>query len=213
MPMKRRGLFSRGGRLLDANTAESDLTDEGFPEPLAGIVTGESHNQDAIRSAVADRLLPAVVAVEFRRDPENPYDRNAVGVWVGSHRVGFLAKELAADVAPVLDRAGVTSFTLAGRIADVEGESVYVDVWPERRLTSAPQIRVPAGMMRSEWRGDPASDKQKDFIVSLVSRWEPESEALRAAGLPDLADSTLDRLSKGEASAIIDRLLEWEKKQ
>jgi cell division septation protein DedD len=61
---------------------------------------------------------PAVVV----REPNNPYDRYAVAVVVNAVQVGYLPRDLAAQVAPVMDARGEA--TLAGL-------SVYM-VWPVR---------------------------------------------------------------------------------
>lgn len=44
--------------------------------------------------------------LSLRREAENPHDRNAVRVRLDGHAVGWLPREVAAEVAPILDGAG-----------------------------------------------------------------------------------------------------------
>ena len=40
----------------------------------------------------------------LRREPQNPYDKNAIGICCGPTFLGFVAAELAARIAPLMDR-------------------------------------------------------------------------------------------------------------
>ena len=42
-------------------------------------------------------------ALELRREPGNPHDANAIAVHAGGVHVGFVPRELAAEIAPELD--------------------------------------------------------------------------------------------------------------
>lgn len=39
----------------------------------------------------------------WQRDPGNQYDRNAISLWHNENQVGHIAKEIAAELAPLLD--------------------------------------------------------------------------------------------------------------
>ena len=66
------------------------------------------------------------------------------------------------------------------------------------------------------WRFDPISVGQIAFIQSLMTDWDAVTHrevtaaehqgALRLLGLPDYTKQTLSRLTKGEASDVIERL-------
>lgn len=45
--------------------------------------------------------------LELVRDKYNAYDRNAIAVYAGNNQVGFISKELAADLAPRIDNGTV----------------------------------------------------------------------------------------------------------
>jgi hypothetical protein len=42
----------------------------------------------------------------MKREPKNPYDKNAISIWKGSTMLGYIPRGLAATLAPTLD-AGV----------------------------------------------------------------------------------------------------------
>ena len=57
--------------------------------------------------------------VELRRDPGNPHDPSAIGVWYGALQLGFLRRQIAARIAPNIDdgeryTAAVTQVTGGG---------------------------------------------------------------------------------------------------
>ena len=58
------------------------------------------HHADAIASS--DEAAPGN-ALELRRDPGNEHDRNAIAVHAGGLQVGWVPRELAAELAPQLD--------------------------------------------------------------------------------------------------------------
>lgn len=67
-------------------------------------VKGESHYQDALSRVCGGksseghlRKVLAILEPEF----ENPYDKNAIAVHVDGELVGYMAKESAADYAPI----------------------------------------------------------------------------------------------------------------
>jgi hypothetical protein len=63
-------------------------------------VTGVSHHQ-----AGFGRRPPGPVRLELRCQPDNPFDRNAVGVILdGGGQVGYLSAHMAADYQPILRR-------------------------------------------------------------------------------------------------------------
>jgi restriction system protein len=88
-------------------------------------VRGESHYQEAIRECVAgasaevrsDDACSCEFAVRLVREPENPYDENAVAVRSLTDRtLGHLPRAAARDYAPVLDRLeGVALVECAAR--------------------------------------------------------------------------------------------------
>jgi hypothetical protein len=57
------------------------------------------------RQHIVDRI-PGNCVLELRREPLNAYDRNAIAVYFGADSIGYIAKELAMDLAGYIDRGG-----------------------------------------------------------------------------------------------------------
>jgi hypothetical protein len=67
---------------------------------IASVAGAAAHHAEALES---DDLAPGR-ALELRRDPGNPHDANAIAVHaVSGEQVGWVPRELAAEVAPELD--------------------------------------------------------------------------------------------------------------
>jgi hypothetical protein len=93
-------------------------------------VVGESNYQDALRRAVREvgRKVVAVLAPE----PTNPYDSNAVSIWVGGHRVGYLGRDEAEVFQPAVERMMRKEgqpIALPGRIVGGEGGKPSLGIW------------------------------------------------------------------------------------
>ena len=104
-----------------------------FHTKLAG-VTFEGR-QDVIAG------LRAGAALELRRQPGNPHDRNAIAVHYGNFQLGFFNKKLAAHIAPLIDagtryRARIASLT-GGSVA-AEAKNRGVNIFVEREVARAP---------------------------------------------------------------------------
>lgn len=69
-------------------------------------VVGESHYASAIRALFGNDFKPdgseILTTAVLTPEPTNRYDRNAVGVWIGSSQVGYLPREEAVRYAAVL---------------------------------------------------------------------------------------------------------------
>jgi hypothetical protein len=68
---------------------------------VAGVAGAGRHHAEAL---VAEDVAPGR-PLELRRDPENPHDPSAIAVHAaGGAQVGWVPRELAAELAPELDR-------------------------------------------------------------------------------------------------------------
>ena len=71
--------------------------------PSAGCASsGVAGTQFRPRALDSDALAPGR-PLELRREPANPHDANAIAVHAGGRHVGFVPRELAAELAPELD--------------------------------------------------------------------------------------------------------------
>ncbi len=68
---------------------------------VAGVAGANAHHAQALAS---DAVAPGA-RLELRRDPDNPHDPNAIQVHPsdGGDQVGWVPRELAAELAPELD--------------------------------------------------------------------------------------------------------------
>jgi len=117
------GILSRlFGDKTSGNKQEVQLTILEGDDDLE--VVGESYRQDALWACVGyktkDRIREDVIAY-LVPDPSNNYDPNAIGVWIEGKHVGFIAKELAAeigdDLASLMTKNTGTYIALRGVIA------------------------------------------------------------------------------------------------
>ncbi len=116
-------------------------------DPPLSIVRGESNYQRALR-AVAGKtrkegyVVPVVTTL--KREPQNKYDRNAIAALVGGKIVGYIAKEVAAQMSPGLDGAGCTQFEVAGVVRGgyTGAKSFGVYLWFDRLISDGPAVNV-----------------------------------------------------------------------
>lgn len=114
-------------------------------EAPSTFVVGESHYAAALHDLAGmprrgGYLIP--VAVSIVREAENPYDHNAFRVEVDGRQVGHIARHIAAQLAPSLDRAGCTQFSVCGLIrgGSLQAPNLGVHAWLGRRLSPGPEI-------------------------------------------------------------------------
>jgi hypothetical protein len=67
---------------------------------VSGVAGAGRHHAEAIASS--DAAAPGS-PLELRRDPGNEHDPNAIAVHAGGRQVGWVPRELAAELAPELD--------------------------------------------------------------------------------------------------------------
>lgn len=227
-----------GARIIDKNAGET-LDNEWILGRFSKMIVGESHYTADFMGAYAPvawagkkrqttREVRDMVVVEMRREPSNQFDANAVAVWcVGSLRVpgawpaGYLSKEVAARVAPIVDSAGVSVWRhpaeLHGTVAKSD-PTFGLFVLPSRLLTRGPDL---SGLSQTLNLNFPvASERQIDFILSLLGAMPSPSglvtelttreraEMLSQVGNPpNWSDrKTWKRLDSRQASLTIDAL-------
>jgi len=66
---------------------------------VAGVAGAAQHHAAGLQSDAAAPGRP----LELRRDPANEHDPNAIMVLAGAEQVGWVPRELAAELAPALD--------------------------------------------------------------------------------------------------------------
>ena len=114
-----------------------------WPAPV-NAVRGESHYQPTFIKLAgpvkegSQYYLP--VDVVLVREPNNPYDSNAIKATVHGHILGHIAKEIAQELAPLADEIGSKEWTVAGVIVGgcTDAPTFGLHLWLDRHLTPAP---------------------------------------------------------------------------
>ncbi len=66
---------------------------------IAGVAGAARHHKEELASGAAAVGKPLIL----RRDPHNEHDANAIEVLAGGHQIGWVPRELAAELAPQMD--------------------------------------------------------------------------------------------------------------
>ena len=75
------------------------------------------------------------------REPDNKYDHNAIGIWVGNEQLGYVPKETASGLAPEMDNGKefyceVSEITGGGDKNYGCNISIYDEEWKEKAITA-----------------------------------------------------------------------------
>lgn len=143
------GLFDRFRRpaLSEPNVGAGWQESEWLTWEAPANVVREGHYQEALvglcgKACAEGYLIP--VEVVLRREPSNPYDPNAIAVFIESVQVGHIAREVAAQIAPAVDRVGCPEWAVCGIIrgGTTRLANLGVHLWPGRRITPGPDIHL-----------------------------------------------------------------------
>lgn len=151
----------RSPRLVASDANVSDGWHEGGGwlrwEPPRNVVV-EGHYQEALSELCGGLckegfLVP--VPVDLTREPANPYDSNAVAARAGraGAQVGYLRREVAAQIGPALDQLGLRSWTVCGVIRGgrPRAQHLGVHLWLGRRVTPGPSVEFDPGPWEIPW--------------------------------------------------------------
>ena len=88
--------------------------------------------QEVIQSLYSDAVL------DLRREPDNPYDENAIRIYDGTNSedaIGYLSRELAEEIAPIMDsnRQLVTAdvIEVTGQDKETQGVNILITIYSE----------------------------------------------------------------------------------
>ena len=144
MPTFRRQNLDLGSPNVSPDWTETGAWRRWIDGPL-NVVRGESQYQEEIRLFAGSArpggwLVP--VEVILRREAKNRHDPNAIRAEIEDRLVGYLAREIAAQIAPVLDRHSITEFSVPGLIRGGwrDESDLGVHLWLHRRLSAGPSI-------------------------------------------------------------------------
>lgn len=141
-------------------------------------VKGTSY-YDVDFSVIRDGMPLALV-----RDPQNPYDRNAIKVLCQGHHIGHVAKALAADLAPMIDAGDTASATVLTVTGGERGRSRGINI--EIRLEPRKQPQRQTAAVPCSAPKAPAAAFQKASASARTPGRQP-IQVFRAAQ-PDRVD-------------------------
>jgi single-stranded-DNA-specific exonuclease len=123
-------LFSERQKFLERDDFAGIGERESFPTKVMGV--SFEGRQDLVAGLVPGQEL------ELKRQPDNPHDANAIAVHFGILHLGFLRKQIAKHLAPLIDggiryRARIEHIT-GGR----DGKNFGVNIRVEREFRSSP---------------------------------------------------------------------------
>lgn len=135
--------------ILEANTPPDWIERKewlNWGAPL-DLVRGESYRQKALQQFAGKPrsngyLVP--VCVQLSREPSNKHDPNAIKVEIEDNHVGYIAREVAAKLAFVMDATHIQSIAVAGLIrgGNFKTPSLGVHIWIDKWLSKAPLINI-----------------------------------------------------------------------
>ena len=137
-------------------------------DPPCNWIAGESRYPEAFAQLAGEPrddgyLVPVEVLLE--REPQNSFDENAIVASVAGLKVGYISRDVAAAVAPALDRAGAASIVVCGIIRGgyTPRPNFGVHIW----LDKHPQPSVQIGLTTDG--------------VGQVGAWPPDEDEVDAA--------------------------------
>jgi single-stranded-DNA-specific exonuclease len=131
--------------------------------------------------------------LELKRQPDNPVDPNAIAVWYGGWQLGFLRKQIAKHLAPLID--GGVRYT--ARIEHItggrDGKNFGVNIRVER--DRAPRADAFALQVR-------ASADRETLRRALIGEAVPHDAQAAVLGRIDAAKNTLAVLGTGRGKSF-----------
>ncbi len=91
-------MFAQSAKFLQRDPFAGIGERDSFPTKIVGV--SFEGRQDTIAG-----LVPGL-ELELRRQPQNPVDENAVAVYYGALQLGFLRRQIAKHLAPIIDAGG-----------------------------------------------------------------------------------------------------------
>jgi single-stranded-DNA-specific exonuclease len=178
-------LFSQQRKFLERDDFAGIGERESFPSKVMGV--SFEGRQDMVAG-----LVPGL-ELELRRQPDNVHDGNAIAVHYGALQIGFLRKQIAKHLAPLIDggaryRAHIEHVT-GGR----DGKNYGVNIRVDRETRSRPDAF--AVQMRAQ------ADHQA-LRKALIGESEPHDAQQAVLARVDAGNNTLAVLGTGRGKSF-----------
>ncbi len=134
-------LFSQARKFLDRDDFAGIGERDSFPTKVMGV--SFEGRQDLVAG-----LVPGL-ELELQRQPDNPHDANAIAVHYGALQIGFLRKQIAKHLAPLIDGGARYHARIEHVTGGRDGKNFGVNIRVEREFRSradafAVQLRAQA---------------------------------------------------------------------
>ena len=84
--------------------------DLSLPTTVVGVTYKNSESDSSRQDNIASIIEEEFKVCQLKREPDNPYDNNAVAVFICDKKIGYLNRQLALFLAPKID-SGITFHT------------------------------------------------------------------------------------------------------
>lgn len=117
-------MFARGKEFLARDDFSGIGERDSFPTKVMGV--SFEGRQDRVAG-----LVPGL-KLELKRQPDNPADPNAVAVWYGGWQIGYLRKQIAKHLAPLIDGGATYTAGIEHVTGGKDGKHYGVNIRVER---------------------------------------------------------------------------------
>lgn len=176
-----------------------------FFTKVAGVTKGEDNRQELISHMAIDENL------EIRRDPQNDYDPNAIAVYVPrfDKDIGFLNKDLAAVLAPLMDAGRAYSVRLGSITGGIDGKHYGVNI--EITNEDSPKLHEERARYRAHQReqlsqcNDPAA-LRAHLLKAFIGEGHLHSAQEKSLALLESGKNVLTVMATGRGKSLIFQL-------
>lgn len=182
-------------------------------------VVGMNYRQDEVDAVAASLAAKGAgrhqLTAQLLREPSNPHDRNAIRVVIDNHSVGYISRDYAEIISPVLDRDGHGLYLTCPAlvVTDSYGEVRYIRLdiafdaqamkereAAARRLQEAgrsARAAIASGAVTDVWSGDAKPrgdiDGESEFLeeINAIVRKVRGSDSIPAGGVEVDVDAYL----------------------
>lgn len=189
-------LYLDGEIWLEDDSYRDILTQEQFYTKVVGVTYED--RQKLIREITVGE------SVELRREPHNPYDRNAIAVYFQKQMIGYLKAPLARNLAPALDQgskyeAVVTQIT--GRDQDCLGVNICLrKIAEDNKSTEKKEAEFFCREQLADYSFAQIEEKIRQTILGSAEYYEKQKEALEFL---QAGENTLLILATGRGKSAV----------
>lgn len=178
-------MFARQKQFLARDDFAGIGERDSFPTKIVGV--SFEGRQDRVAGLVPGQEL------ELQRHPENPADENAIGVWFGGWQIGFLRRQIAKHLAPLIDGGVRYTARIEHVTGGTDGKNRGVNIRVER--DRAPRADAFAVQVR-------AAADDETLRRALIGDGRPHDAQAAVLARLDAGKNTLAVLGTGRGKSF-----------